>query len=65
MAEQREGIIHCSFCGRNQHEVRRMIAGQQAFICDECVALCVDRAGSRNLSRGAAGKDRTPRDEDT
>jgi len=32
----------CSFCGKNQHEVRKLIAGQTVFICDECVELCKD-----------------------
>lgn len=31
----------CSFCGKSQHEVRRLIAGPTVFICDECVVLCV------------------------
>jgi ATP-dependent Clp protease ATP-binding subunit ClpX len=34
--------IHCSFCGKGQHEARRLIAGQTVFICDECVELCGD-----------------------
>ena len=32
---------HCSFCGKSQDEVRKLIAGTQAFICNECIALCV------------------------
>jgi hypothetical protein len=34
--------LYCSFCGKSQHEVRKLIAGPTVFICDECVALCVD-----------------------
>lgn len=34
--------LHCSFCGRTQHEVRKLIAGPTVFICDECVDLCND-----------------------
>ena len=34
--------IYCSFCGKNQHEVRKLIAGPTVFICDECVELCED-----------------------
>lgn len=34
--------LHCSFCGKNQHEVRKLIAGPSVFVCDECVALCND-----------------------
>ena len=35
-------ILHCSFCGKNQHEVRKLIAGPEVFVCDECVELCND-----------------------
>ena len=34
--------LYCSFCGKSQHEVRKLIAGPTVFICDECVALCTD-----------------------
>lgn len=34
--------IHCSFCGKSQQEVRRLIAGRGVYVCDECVALCND-----------------------
>jgi hypothetical protein len=34
--------LYCSFCGKSQHEVRKLIAGPTVFICDECVALCAD-----------------------
>ncbi len=35
-------LLHCSFCGKSQHEVRKLIAGPSVFICDECVELCND-----------------------
>ena len=35
-------ILYCSFCGKSQHEVRKLIAGPSVFICDECVDLCND-----------------------
>ncbi|ARN84064.1 Clp protease ATP-binding protein [Candidatus Nucleicultrix amoebiphila FS5] len=35
-------ILHCSFCGKSQHEVRKLIAGPNVFICDECVDLCIE-----------------------
>lgn len=41
-ALQKVSPIHCSFCGKNQHEVEQMIAGPRVFICDGCVDLCVD-----------------------
>lgn len=33
-------VLHCSFCGKSQHEVRKLIAGPSVYVCDECVALC-------------------------
>ncbi len=49
MSEERTGrsgdstkILYCSFCGKSQHEVRKLIAGPSVFICDECVELCND-----------------------
>lgn len=38
--------LSCSFCGKSSKEVRRLIAGPSAYICDECVELCADIAGS-------------------
>ena len=35
-------LLYCSFCGKSQHEVRKLIAGPSVFICDECVELCTD-----------------------
>lgn len=35
-------LLHCSFCGKNQNEVQKLIAGPSVFVCDECVALCND-----------------------
>ena len=37
-----KSTLHCSFCGKSQHEVRKLIAGPTVFICDECVELCMD-----------------------
>src|SRR5210317_2263458 len=37
-----KGTLFCSFCGKSQHEVRKLIAGPTVFICDECVELCMD-----------------------
>jgi ATP-dependent Clp protease ATP-binding subunit ClpX len=44
MAEKGSGekLLYCSFCGKSQHEVRKLIAGPSVFICDECVELCND-----------------------
>lgn len=40
--DKEKDILHCSFCGKSQHEVKKLIAGPSVFICDECVDLCVD-----------------------
>ena len=41
-AESRDGVMRCSFCGKHQREVKRLIAGSKAYICNECVSLCND-----------------------
>jgi len=40
MARDPDTALYCSFCGKSQHEVRKLIAGPTVFICDECVELC-------------------------
>ncbi len=54
-------LLYCSFCGKSQHEVRKLIAGPSVFICDECVDLCNDiiREEVQEAS-GDDGKDRLP-----
>ena len=42
MSEKNKNILYCSFCGKSQHEVKKLIAGPTVFICDECVELCMD-----------------------
>jgi ATP-dependent Clp protease ATP-binding subunit ClpX len=42
MAKDNKNTLYCSFCGKSQHEVRKLIAGPTVFICDECVELCMD-----------------------
>ena len=45
MAEKKSGgerLLYCSFCGKSQHEVKKLIAGPSVFICDECINLCND-----------------------
>ena len=50
-----KSTLYCSFCGKSQHEVRKLIAGPTVFICDECVELCNDiiREEAKN---GLAGR---------
>jgi len=57
-------ILYCSFCGKSQHEVRKLIAGPSVYICDECVELCNDII-REELDDVSAGKDEklpTPQD---
>lgn len=39
-------VLHCGFCGKSQHYVRRLISGHGCYICNECVAVCVDVIGA-------------------
>ncbi len=47
-------VFHCSFCGRDQREVRKLIAGPSVYICDECVTLCRDIISEEFATAGAA-----------
>ncbi len=51
-----EKLLYCSFCGKSQHEVRKLIAGPSVFICDECIELCNDiiRDEAQSEAEGAA-----------
>lgn len=59
-----EKVLYCSFCGKNQHEVRKLIAGPSVFICDECIELCNDiirdEATAESGPAGLAGGLPTP-----
>ena len=50
----KEKLLYCSFCGKSQHEVQKLIAGPQVFICNECIELCNDIV-REELQAGAAG----------
>ncbi|MBI1397623.1 MAG: ATP-dependent Clp protease ATP-binding subunit ClpX [Betaproteobacteria bacterium] len=49
-----EKLLYCSFCGKSQHEVRKLIAGPSVFICDECIELCNDIIREETHGDGAA-----------
>jgi ATP-dependent Clp protease ATP-binding subunit ClpX len=53
-------LLLCSFCGKNQHEVRKLIAGPTVFICDECVELCMDIIGEETKSSLVKSRDGIP-----
>ena len=52
--------LYCSFCGKSQHEVRKLIAGPTVFICDECVELCMDIIREENKTTLVKSKDGVP-----
>src|SRR5262249_5716014 len=51
---------YCSFCGKSQHGVRKLIAGPSVFICDECVELCMDIIREENKSSLGKSRDGIP-----
>ena len=62
MADRKQGkngggerLLYCSFCGKSQHEVRKLIAGPSVFICDECVELCNDIIREEIQEKSASG----------
>ena len=55
-----KNILYCSFCGKSQHEVRKLIAGPTVFICDECVELCMDIIKEENKSSFVKHQDGVP-----
>ena len=68
MTDERQGrgseggkILYCSFCGKSQHEVRKLIAGPSVFICDECVQLCNDIIREEIEEKTAAARSHLPR----
>ena len=60
--EQDNGkLLYCSFCGKSQHEVRKLIAGPSVFICDECVDLCNDIIREEMQEKSAGAEDQLPK----
>ncbi|MEM7278667.1 MAG: ATP-dependent Clp protease ATP-binding subunit ClpX [Pseudomonadota bacterium] len=54
-------LLYCSFCGKSQHEVRKLIAGPSVFICDECVELCNDIIREELEEHAESGRDDLPK----
>jgi ATP-dependent Clp protease ATP-binding subunit ClpX len=68
MSEERQGrggdsgkVLYCSFCGKSQHEVRKLIAGPSVFICDECVELCNDIIREELEEKAATARSHLPK----
>jgi ATP-dependent Clp protease ATP-binding subunit ClpX len=55
-----KNTLYCSFCGKSQHEVRKLIAGPTVFICDECVELCRDIIHEETKSALVKSRDGIP-----
>ncbi|NNJ73703.1 MAG: ATP-dependent Clp protease ATP-binding subunit ClpX, partial [Anderseniella sp.] len=55
-----KNTLYCSFCGKSQHEVRKLIAGPTVFICDECVELCMDIIREENKTSLVKSRDGVP-----
>jgi ATP-dependent Clp protease ATP-binding subunit ClpX len=55
-----KNTLYCSFCGKSQHEVRKLIAGPTVFICDECVELCMDIIREENKTSLVKSSDGVP-----
>jgi len=60
MSANNKNILYCSFCGKSQHEVRKLIAGPTVFICDECVELCMDIIKEENKDTFVKHQDGLP-----
>ncbi|MGV8987405.1 MAG: ATP-dependent Clp protease ATP-binding subunit ClpX [Cypionkella sp.] len=59
-----KNTLYCSFCGKSQHEVRKLIAGPTVFICDECVELCMDIIREETKATGLKTTDGVPTPRD-
>jgi len=59
-----KNTLYCSFCGKSQHEVRKLIAGPTVFICDECVELCMDIIREEHKSTLVKSRDGVPTPQD-
>src|SRR5471030_3180339 len=59
-ASDTKNTLYCSFCGKSQHEVRKLIAGPTVFICDECVELCMDIIREESKTTLVKSKDGVP-----
>ena len=60
MTKENKNTLYCSFCGKSQHEVRKLIAGPTVFICDECVELCMDIIKEESKSQISKSQEGVP-----
>src|SRR5438876_9568852 len=59
-----KNTLHCTFCSKSQHEVRKLISGPTVFICDECVELCMDIVSEENKSSLVKSREGIPAPKD-
>ncbi|MGB5304896.1 MAG: ATP-dependent Clp protease ATP-binding subunit ClpX [Gammaproteobacteria bacterium] len=70
MSNERDGkgedgkLLYCSFCGKSQHEVRKLIAGPSVFVCDECVELCNDIIREEMQEKTSNGSESLPKPQE-
>ena len=70
MSNERNGkgedgkLLYCSFCGKSQHEVRKLIAGPSVFVCDECVELCNDIIREEMQDKTTSGGEKLPKPQE-
>ena len=70
MSNERNGkgedgkLLYCSFCGKSQHEVRKLRAGPSVFVCDECVELCNDIIREEMQDKATTGSDKLPKPQE-
>ena len=70
MSNERNGkgedgkLLYCSFCGKSQHEVRKLIAGPSVFVCDECVELCNDIIREEMQEKSGTGEEKLPKPQE-
>jgi ATP-dependent Clp protease ATP-binding subunit ClpX len=70
MSNERNGkgedgkLLYCSFCGKSQHEVRKLIAGPSVFVCDECVELCNDIIREEMQDKSSSSEDALPKPQE-
>ena len=70
MSNERSGkgedgkLLYCSFCGKSQHEVRKLIAGPSVFVCDECVELCNDIIREEMQEKTVSGGEKLPKPQE-
>ena len=57
-------LLYCSFCGKSQHEVRKLIAGPSVFVCDECVELCNDIIREELEDKAERARDKLPKPQE-